>query len=134
MPSYDVIVIGLGGMGSAAAYRLAQRGQRVLGLEKHTPVHDQGSSHGSSRDHPAGVLRGPRVRAVAVAGGGTVAAGRGRLRADDRALDRRGDGGPRGHPDRGRQPAQRAGMGPAARTARRRRDPPPVPDHDPGAR
>jgi sarcosine oxidase len=49
MPSYDVIVIGLGGMGSAAAYRLAQRGQRVLGLERHTPVHDQGSSHGSSR-------------------------------------------------------------------------------------
>ena len=49
MPSYDVIVIGLGGMGSAAAYRLAQRGQRVLGLEKHTPGHDQGSSHGSSR-------------------------------------------------------------------------------------
>ncbi len=49
MPPYDVIVIGLGGMGSAAAYRLAQRGQRVLGLERHTPVHDQGSSHGGSR-------------------------------------------------------------------------------------
>ncbi len=49
MPSYDVIVIGLGGMGSAAAYRLAQRGQRVLGLERYTPVHDQGSSHGGSR-------------------------------------------------------------------------------------
>ncbi len=49
MPSYDVIVIGLGGMGSAAAYRLAQRGLRVLGLERHSPVHDQGSSHGGSR-------------------------------------------------------------------------------------
>jgi sarcosine oxidase len=49
VPSYDVIVIGLGGMGSAAAYRLAQRGQLVLGLERHTPVHDQGSSHGGSR-------------------------------------------------------------------------------------
>jgi sarcosine oxidase len=47
--SYDVIVIGLGGMGSAAAYRLAQRGLRVLGLDRHRPVHDQGSSHGSSR-------------------------------------------------------------------------------------
>ncbi len=47
--SYDVIVIGLGGMGSAAAYRLAQRGLRVLGLDRHPPVHDQGSSHGSSR-------------------------------------------------------------------------------------
>ena len=49
MPSYDVIVAGLGGMGSAAAYRLAQRGLRVLGLERYTPVHDKGSSHGGSR-------------------------------------------------------------------------------------
>jgi sarcosine oxidase len=47
--SYDVIVIGLGGMGSAAAYHLAGRGQRVLGLEKFTPAHDKGSSHGGSR-------------------------------------------------------------------------------------
>ncbi|BBZ60913.1 N-methyl-L-tryptophan oxidase [Mycolicibacterium monacense] len=45
----DVIVIGLGGMGSAAAYHLASRGQRVLGLEKFTPAHDKGSSHGGSR-------------------------------------------------------------------------------------
>jgi sarcosine oxidase len=46
---YDVIVIGLGGMGSAAAYHLAARGHRVLGLEKFTPAHDKGSSHGGSR-------------------------------------------------------------------------------------
>lgn len=46
---FDVIVIGLGGMGSAAAYHLAARGQRVLGLEKFTPAHDRGSSHGGSR-------------------------------------------------------------------------------------
>ncbi len=46
---YDVIVAGLGGMGSAAAYHLAGRGKRVLGLERHTPVHDRGSSHGESR-------------------------------------------------------------------------------------
>ncbi|HET6734847.1 N-methyl-L-tryptophan oxidase [Mycobacterium sp.] len=46
---YDVIVIGLGGMGSAAAYHLAARGQRVLGLERFTPAHDKGSSHGGSR-------------------------------------------------------------------------------------
>ena len=49
MSGYDVIVIGLGGMGSAAAYHLAARGQKVLGLEKFTPAHDQGSSHGGSR-------------------------------------------------------------------------------------
>ena len=46
---YDVIVIGLGGMGSAAAYRLAERGQRVLGLERFGPAHNRGSSHGGSR-------------------------------------------------------------------------------------
>lgn len=49
MTGYDVIVIGLGGMGSAAAYHLAARGQKVLGLEKFTPAHDKGSSHGGSR-------------------------------------------------------------------------------------
>ena len=47
--SYDVIVVGLGGMGSAAAYQLAARGQQVLGLERYTPAHDKGSSHGGSR-------------------------------------------------------------------------------------
>ncbi|MGP4058650.1 N-methyl-L-tryptophan oxidase [Mycobacterium sp. 4D054] len=47
--AFDVIVIGLGGMGSAAAYHLAARGQRVLGLEKFGPAHDRGSSHGGSR-------------------------------------------------------------------------------------
>jgi sarcosine oxidase len=46
---HDVIVIGLGGMGSAAAYHLASRGQRVLGLERFTPAHALGSSHGGSR-------------------------------------------------------------------------------------
>jgi sarcosine oxidase len=47
--SHDVIVVGLGGMGSAAAYRLARRGRRVLGLDRFGPVHNHGSSHGSSR-------------------------------------------------------------------------------------
>ncbi|MGC9473828.1 N-methyltryptophan oxidase [Streptomyces sp. alain-838] len=48
-PTYDVIVIGLGGMGSAAAHHLSARGVRVLGLEKFGPVHNRGSSHGGSR-------------------------------------------------------------------------------------
>jgi sarcosine oxidase len=47
--TYDVIVVGLGGMGSAAAYHLASRGQRVMGLERFEPVHRHGSSHGGSR-------------------------------------------------------------------------------------
>jgi sarcosine oxidase len=46
---YDVIIIGLGAMGSTAAYQLAKKGQRVLGIEQFGPAHDQGSSHGGSR-------------------------------------------------------------------------------------
>ncbi|MBO0829444.1 MAG: N-methyl-L-tryptophan oxidase [Streptosporangiales bacterium] len=49
MTAYDAIVVGVGGMGSAAAYHLAARGHRVLGVERFTPAHDQGSSHGRSR-------------------------------------------------------------------------------------
>ncbi|WP_338676711.1 N-methyl-L-tryptophan oxidase [Streptomyces sp. SCSIO 30461] len=48
-PATDVIVLGLGGMGSAAAHHLAVRGARVIGLEKFGPAHDKGSSHGGSR-------------------------------------------------------------------------------------
>ena len=46
---YDVIVVGVGGMGSAALYHLAARGARVLGLEQFDVPHDLGSSHGLSR-------------------------------------------------------------------------------------
>jgi monomeric sarcosine oxidase len=46
---FDVIVIGLGAMGSAAAYQLARRGQRVLGIDQFTPAHELGSSHGANR-------------------------------------------------------------------------------------
>ncbi|MDT0269472.1 N-methyl-L-tryptophan oxidase [Streptomyces sp. DSM 44915] len=47
--SYDAIVLGVGGMGSAAVHRLAARGARVLGLEQFGPAHARGSSHGGSR-------------------------------------------------------------------------------------
>lgn len=46
---YDVIVVGLGGMGSATAWQLARRGQRVLGLERFDIPNNRGSSHGISR-------------------------------------------------------------------------------------
>src|SRR5205823_4418818 len=49
MTSYDAIVLGLGGMGSAAVFELARRGRRVLGLEQFAPVHARGSSHGHTR-------------------------------------------------------------------------------------
>jgi len=47
--SFDVIIIGIGGMGSAAAWHLARRGQRVLGLERFDIPHAMGSSHGVNR-------------------------------------------------------------------------------------
>jgi sarcosine oxidase len=46
---FDSIVIGVGGMGSAALAHLARRGQRVLGLERFGIPHDLGSSHGVTR-------------------------------------------------------------------------------------
>ncbi|MEL6269625.1 MAG: N-methyl-L-tryptophan oxidase [Chloroflexota bacterium] len=49
MTTYDVIVIGIGGMGSAALYQLAKRGQNVLGIEQFEIPHEMGSSHGLTR-------------------------------------------------------------------------------------
>lgn len=46
---YDTIVVGIGGMGSAALYHLAKRGDRVLGLEQFDIPHTMGSSHGITR-------------------------------------------------------------------------------------
>ena len=46
---FDVIVVGVGGMGSAALYQLAARGKRVLGLERFDIPHTMGSSHGVTR-------------------------------------------------------------------------------------
>jgi sarcosine oxidase len=46
---YDAIVLGVGGMGSAALFELARRGRRVLGLEQMVPGHDRGSSTGQTR-------------------------------------------------------------------------------------
>ncbi|MEO8427972.1 MAG: N-methyl-L-tryptophan oxidase [Verrucomicrobiota bacterium] len=57
---FDVIVLGLGAMGSASACHLARAGKRVLGLDRFTPPHVFGSSHGQTRiireaylEHPA---------------------------------------------------------------------------------
>lgn len=47
--AYDVIVLGVGAMGSATCHQLASRGARVLGLEQFPLVHDRGSSHGETR-------------------------------------------------------------------------------------
>src|SRR4051812_5631928 len=49
MPTYDVIILGTGGVGSAAAYHLAKRGAKVLGIDQFPGGHDRGSSHGETR-------------------------------------------------------------------------------------
>jgi sarcosine oxidase len=49
MDRYDVVVVGVGGMGSAALYHLARRGKRVLGIERFDIPNELGSSHGLTR-------------------------------------------------------------------------------------
>jgi sarcosine oxidase len=58
--SFDVAVIGLGAMGSAASRALSRRGLKVLGLDRFAPPHTFGSTHGDARiireayfEHPA---------------------------------------------------------------------------------
>jgi len=67
MQTYDVAVVGLGAMGSAALYAAARRGFRVIGFDRLEPGHDCSSSFGESRvirlayfEHPSYVplLRG----------------------------------------------------------------------------
>src|SRR6267142_914645 len=47
--AFDVIVLGLGAMGSASAFQLARKGKRVLGIDQFSPPHALGSSHGDTR-------------------------------------------------------------------------------------
>jgi sarcosine oxidase len=49
MPEFDAIVVGLGAMGSATLYQLAKAGKRVLGIDRFSPPHNRGSSHGETR-------------------------------------------------------------------------------------
>lgn len=61
----DVIVVGLGAMGSNVAWRLAERGVRVLGIERFTPGHAQGSSHGHTRLFRVACLEHPNLVTMA---------------------------------------------------------------------
>ena len=49
MRTADVIVVGLGAMGSAASWRLASRGVSVIGIDQYAPPHPWGSTHGDTR-------------------------------------------------------------------------------------
>ncbi len=49
MRTFDVAVLGVGGIGSAACYHLARTGLRVVGIEQFSIPHSRGSSHGVTR-------------------------------------------------------------------------------------
>lgn len=49
MVTFDAIVLGIGGIGSAALYELANRGIRAVGIDRFQPPHDHGSTHGHTR-------------------------------------------------------------------------------------
>lgn len=55
----DVIVVGLGAMGSATAYQLAARGARVVGIDRYKPPHAMGSTLGESRVTRVATAEGP---------------------------------------------------------------------------
>jgi sarcosine oxidase len=67
MPAtYDVAVLGLGAMGAAAAYQLAKRGARVLGIDRYAPPHEFGSTHGDTRITRIACGEGPEYSAFAI--------------------------------------------------------------------
>ncbi|HEY2444229.1 MAG TPA: N-methyl-L-tryptophan oxidase [Rhizomicrobium sp.] len=49
MKVFDVAVLGLGALGSAALLQLTRRGVHVVGIDRFSPPHDRGSSHGGTR-------------------------------------------------------------------------------------
>jgi len=59
MERFDVAIVGLGAMGSMAAWRLASRGARVFGFDRYDPPHSMGSSHGQSRIIRSAYYEGP---------------------------------------------------------------------------
>ena len=63
--AYDVVVLGLGAMGAAATYQLARRGARVLGIDRYSPPHEFGSTHGDTRVTRVACGEGPEYSVFA---------------------------------------------------------------------
>jgi sarcosine oxidase len=63
--TYDAIVLGLGAMGAAATYQLARRGAKVLGIDRYSPPHEFGSTHGDTRITRIACGEGPEYSAFA---------------------------------------------------------------------
>ena len=59
-PKYDLIVVGLGAMGSAVAYHASTLGLRVLGIDRYDPPHGLGSTKAETRITRLAVGEGPQ--------------------------------------------------------------------------
>jgi sarcosine oxidase len=66
MRRFGTIVLGLGAMGSAAAFQLAQRGNSVLGIDRFSPPHDHGSTHGDTRITRLAIGEGAQYTPLAI--------------------------------------------------------------------
>lgn len=66
MNKYDCIVVGLGAMGSATTWQLAKSGARVLGIDRFSPPHNLGSSHGDTRVTRAAIGEGVEYSELAL--------------------------------------------------------------------
>jgi sarcosine oxidase len=56
-PTFDIGILGLGGVGSACADVLSSSGFSVVGIDRHGCGHDRGSSHGETRIFRTGYAR-----------------------------------------------------------------------------
>ena len=66
MQRFETIVLGLGAMGSATTYQLAKKGNRVLGIDRYSPPHDRGSTHGDTRITRLGIGEGAQYTPLAM--------------------------------------------------------------------
>jgi len=66
MAKHDVIVVGLGAVGAAATCHLARRGAKVLGIDRFSPPHTHGSSHGDTRITRTAIGEGVEYSALAL--------------------------------------------------------------------
>lgn len=66
MQGFDAIVVGLGAAGSAALYHLSKRGVRALGIDRFSPPHTLGSTHGDTRVTRLAIGEGEQYTPLAV--------------------------------------------------------------------
>ena len=66
MQPFDVIVVGLGAVGAATTYQLAQKGSRVLGIDRFDPPHTMGSTHGDTRITRLAIGEGAQYSPLAI--------------------------------------------------------------------